>query len=155
MVPYTQTKAGLTLRMAVIRKHGGDGRSFWILWMGLSKTIHPSITMASILEVSIEYYRKLKALSRDPYRIWGRNQSENRLGCCFVCLVTVSASFLPAIAIYIQSHRLHRCTERASEWFRNQNFSPLLGKIYKIVEGNSGEKADLSRGRGEVLLCSS
>lgn len=122
----------------------------WGLGMRLNKTIYKYMK-ASISEVSVEDRRKLGALPRDPSKT-RQNPVGEPLRFCFVGLVVISAHFLSAIAIYIQRHWFHSCIVSDSEI----KVSSLFGKIYKvIVEGNSGGKADLSRGVGESLFCSS
>lgn len=142
----TETESGLTLRMAVLTGHGRKGYLIGLLWMGLKKTIYKCIYRSSTLEVGMGDCRELGALVRDPYKIRSRTWSENPPGCCFLCLMMVSAHFLSAMAIYIQRHRFHSCTESASEIRVSSPF--LLGNIYEVVveDNHDGEKADLSRG---------
>lgn len=98
----------------------------------------------------------LGALVRGSYRTRGRSWSENPLQGCLLGLMTVSAHFLSATAIYIQRHRFHSCAEclQVTQIISPPFSLPISGKTNKVVvQDNCGTKAD-SSGGGRGFSCS-
>lgn len=143
--PRALTQAGLTIATAVIMGQGGMDALPGFRACDYSKVI-------PILFWGLSFWKSAWRLT-DSLGPWPETHTgpENPL----TGLVTVSAHFLPAVAIYTQRHEFHSCRESDPESLRNQRFFSL-SRAEDLRSGcgnNRGERADLAEGLGEVLLC--